>query len=72
MWLAVASTDVPASFTALSDDWKSALDPAQQAAAEAASNIVIDPDAPETTCPACLTTFTTGPQECPDCGLCIG
>jgi hypothetical protein len=53
-------------------DWRSDLDPEQMAAADAASRIVIDPEAPETTCPACLTTFETGPTTCPECGLTIG
>jgi hypothetical protein len=53
-------------------DWRDNLDPEQLAAVDAASAIVIDPSAPETTCPACLTTFKTGPSTCPDCGLCIG
>jgi hypothetical protein len=48
------------------------MDPGQFEAAARASEVVIDPDAPETTCPACLTTFATGPSECPDCGLFLG
>ncbi len=33
---------------------------------------VLDFSQPTMTCPACLTTFDTGPEECPDCGLYIG
>jgi len=38
----------------------------------AAADIVLDFDAEEMTCPACLTTFATGPDRCPDCGLSFG
>ena len=72
MWLAVAPHDVTACLEVFRNDWRSGLDPEQIAAADAADAITIDPDAPETTCPACLTRFATGPTECPECGLCIG
>lgn len=72
MWLAVASRDVAGCLEIFQNDWRSDLDPEQRAAADAAERIVIDPEAAETTCPACLTTFATGPSECPECGLCIG
>ena len=52
----------------LENEWKSGLSDEQLAAA----NSVIDFEAEEMTCPACLTTFATGPQECPDCGLFLG
>jgi len=42
------------------------------AAQRAAADIVLDFDAEEMTCPACLTTFATGPDRCPDCGLAFG
>lgn len=48
------------------------MDEEQMIAAAQASQVVIDPNAAETTCPACLTTFATGPSACPDCGLVIG
>lgn len=34
--------------------------------------VVVDFNQSEMTCPACLTTFATGPSECPDCGLYLG
>ena len=37
-----------------------------------ASEIVLDFAAEEMQCPACLTTFETGPKACPDCGLFLG
>ena len=72
MSLAVASTDARKSLEIFAEQWTSGLDEEQLAAARAAADIVIDPEAAETTCPACLTTFATGPAECPDCGLCLG
>jgi hypothetical protein len=72
LWLAVAPEDAPVAAELFDRDWRSGLDAAQIAALEAASSIVIDPDAPETTCPACLTTFATGPVKCPECGLGLG
>ena len=45
-----------------------AFSPAERAAAEAVLNF----DAEEMTCPACGTSFATGPAECPDCGLFLG
>ena len=72
MWLVVTSDDAPRCVELFDAQWKSGLDAEQLEAARAAAEIVIDPDAAETTCPACLTKFPTGPTECPDCGLCIG
>jgi hypothetical protein len=69
LWLAVAAEDAQAAAEVFDRDWRSGLDAEQLAALDAASRIVIDPDAPETTCPACLTTFATGPASCPECGL---
>jgi rRNA maturation endonuclease Nob1 len=34
-------------------------------------NQVYDPAAPEAVCPACGSRFSTGLQECPECGLCF-
>ncbi len=68
----MASSDADACREFFEHDWKSNLDDEQRVAAEAAADIIIDPSAPETTCPACLTTFPTGPSDCPECGLCIG
>jgi hypothetical protein len=70
--LAVAGHNVEQCREIFELDWRSGLDPDQLAAADAASRIVIDPESPETTCPACLTTFATGPTTCPECGLTIG
>lgn len=72
LWLAVARDDAAAARAVLEGDWRAGLDANQIEASERAAGIVIDPDAAETTCPACLATFTTGPKECPDCGLHIG
>jgi hypothetical protein len=72
LWLAVAPEDAPVAAELFDRDWRSGLDAEQIAALDAASRIVIDPDAPETTCPACLTTFATGPVTCPECGLGLG
>ena len=68
----MASHDVGAFAEIYHGDWSSGLDAAQMEAAEKAASIVIDPDAAETTCPACLTTFATGPEVCPECGLFVG
>ena len=72
LYLVVAREDAPAAFEVFDSDWRRGLSEEQVAALEAASHVVIDPDAAETTCPACLTTFATGPTECPECGLAIG
>ena len=69
LWLAVARGDAQAAAEVFDRDWRSGLDAEQLAALDAAARIVIDPEAPETTCPACLTTFATGPTVCPECGL---
>lgn len=72
VYLVVAREDAGAALAVFDSDWRRGLSPEQMAALEAASEVVIDPDAPETTCPACLTTFATGPADCPDCGLSLG
>ena len=66
--LAVASHDVDRARTTLETSWMAHLDEAEREAA----SIVIDFGADEMTCPACLTSFATGPRECPDCGLFLG
>ncbi len=68
MQLAVASHDAENALTALRADWYRNAGEDERTAAEC----VIDLDAPEITCPACGTTFATGPRECPDCGLGLG
>jgi hypothetical protein len=72
LYLVVAKEHAAAAFSVFDSDWKRGLTDEQAAALEAASAIVLDPDSPETTCPACLTTFATGPAACPDCGLGLG
>ncbi len=66
--LAVASDDVEVAAEALRAEWRGLLDEEQHAAAD----LVLDFSAAEMTCPACLTTFATGPDECPECGLNLG
>lgn len=72
LYLLVAREHAPEAYRIFDSDWRRGLSDEQVAALEAASAVVLDPDAPETTCPACLTTFATGPAECPDCGLALG
>jgi hypothetical protein len=71
-YLVVARENGPAALAVFDRDWRRGMSDEQIAALEASAQIVIDPEAAETTCPACLTTFPTGPAECPDCGLAIG
>jgi hypothetical protein len=65
LWLAVASEDVARAKEVLEARWRDGLDEQQQAIADG----VLDFNAAEMTCPACLTAFPTGPQACPECGL---
>ena len=67
-FLAVAKEQAEEAASLLDADWRSELSDEAQAAAAT----VIDFDAEEMTCPACLTKFATGPEECPDCGLFLG
>ena len=67
--LVVTSDDVPRALEVFEADWRSVMDADQLEAANKAQEVVLDPDAAETTCPACLTTFSTGPKDCPECGL---
>lgn len=66
--LAVASHDLIRAKAVLEARWLEHLDEREREAA----NIILDFGAAEMTCPACLTTFPTGPNECPDCGLFLG
>jgi len=52
----------------IQDQWKAGLSPEEAAAAE----LVVDLDAEETTCPACLTAFRPDVLACPGCGLRFG
>ena len=67
--LAVASTDADRARVALQEFYDRGLTEEQKQAAD----IVMDFDADELTCPACLATFLNtppnGPDRCPDCGL---
>ncbi len=66
--LAVASQDVERARVTLEASWMAHLDEAERESA----SIVLDFAAEQMTCPACLTSFATGPRECPDCGLFLG
>ena len=66
--MAVADHEAASARTIMDDVWRQHLDDDAQQAAE----LVIDFRAETMTCPACLTTFPTGPVECPDCGLHLG
>ena len=52
----------------LDEHWTSGLTPVELASAE----MVVDFDAEETTCPACLSPFAPTVLECPSCGLRFG
>ena len=70
--LAVAGSEVERARAVLQEFHDQGLTDAERAAA----NLVVDLDAEETTCPACLTTFATAgvgsDGQCPDCGLFLG
>ncbi len=68
MELAVASTDMKASAIAIDEQWSQQLTAEEKAATE----MVIDLDAEEATCPACMTAFAPGVTHCPECGLRVG
>jgi hypothetical protein len=73
IYLVVARDDAPAALSVFDEEWKRGLTEEQLAALEAAATVIADDGDPnEITCPACLTTFATGPTECPECGLSIG
>ena len=72
LYLVVAREEQSQALAVFDAEWKRGLTAEQVAALEAASGILVDPEAAEMTCPACLTTFATGPEECPDCGLALG
>jgi predicted amidophosphoribosyltransferase len=50
------------------DHWGRQLTPEERVVAE----MVVDFDAEETTCPACLTPFQPPTRRCPSCGLSFG
>lgn len=71
-WLEVAVDDAGASLEAIEHDWLGGLSPEQVEASRAAAAIVVDHEAEENTCPACLTRFAGAASVCPDCGLFLG
>lgn len=68
MALAVASEHADEVKGILEKRWRDSLEDSQVEAAD----IILDFGAEEMTCPACLTSFATGPKECPECGLFLG
>lgn len=60
--------DLADSAVVIQDQWKAGLSEEEAAATE----LVVDFDAEETTCPACLTTFRPDVFTCPGCGLRFG
>ena len=52
----------------LEGQWQQGLSPEEIAATE----MVVDFDAEQTTCPACMTTFKPDAPMCPGCGLRFG
>ena len=69
--LAVAASQIERAKVVLQEFHDTGLTNAERAAAD----LVVDFEAEETTCPACLTTFSTagaGDGRCPDCGLFLG
>ena len=66
--LAVAGQDVESALVIIESRWRSLLEGEQAASAD----IVLDFSAEQMTCPACLESFSTGPEECPSCGLYLG
>lgn len=60
--------DLAESAEVIQSRWAEGLTPEQAAA----TDLVVDFDAEETTCPACLTTFKPDAPMCPGCGLRFG
>jgi len=68
MWLAVASRDLESAREVLDACWSRDLTPLARASAE----LVVDLEADQTTCPACLAGFAPSEPRCPSCGLRFG
>jgi len=68
MGLAVASRDLQSARLVLEERWARDLTPVARASAE----LVVDLEAAETTCPACLASFAPSAPRCPSCGLRFG
>ncbi len=66
--LAVASENLADGIELMQDSWKSNLSPEEIASTE----MVVDFDAEQTTCPACMTIFRPETPMCPGCGLRFG
>jgi len=66
--LAVASVDLADGAAIIEAQWAEGLSEEEARAAE----MVVDFDAEETTCPACMTTFRPDAPMCPGCGLRFG
>jgi hypothetical protein len=60
--------NLDAARSALEAHWNDDLDDD----AKAAVSTVVDLDAAEATCPACMNTFPTDATRCPECGLNFG
>jgi hypothetical protein len=65
--LVCASADKPMATQVLTAHWAG-----DSAEAVAAAGHVIDLDAEQATCPACMTSFPTDATRCPGCGLRLG
>ncbi|HPF15146.1 MAG: hypothetical protein H6830_00810 [Planctomycetes bacterium] len=68
LWLVVTSEDAPEAARMLHERELASMSPEEQAAAQS----VIDLDAEQNSCPACLETIPGGAARCPGCGLRIG
>ena len=64
----VASEQLPAAGKALTEHWAKDVPDA----AGCASEVTIDLDADQASCPACSASFEVGLSHCPGCGLRIG
>jgi hypothetical protein len=68
MWLAVASQDAAAGIAVVEEQWAEGVSPEALAAASS----VVDLDAEQTACPACMEPMPGGSSRCPGCGLRFG
>jgi len=70
LWLAVAGPDVVAASAAIEAIADAELSEAiPDAEVRRQATLVVDLDAEETTCPACLTVVPGGSSRCPSCRL---
>ena len=68
MLLTVVSTEAEAARRALGEHWDADL----EESLKVHTSTVVDFDSDETTCPACLSVFSTENKRCPECGLNFG